>query len=373
MFLTQTWYVAAWSREVSSELMSRRMLDQPVLLYRKPDGQAVALADRCPHRFAPLHLGTLREGLVECGYHGLKFDSTGACVENPHGDGRIPSSARVRSYPVHEAYQMVWIWMGDPAAADPALIPDFSFMDEGDRGFVGGHLQVNAGYELETDNLLDLSHTQFVHNDFHASNAILKGQLEVTQEGQTVHSNLWCPNGEPSPQMARRLGKSDLLVDQWLDMRWDPPCVLRLDTGVTPTGRPREEGAQSYSVHILTPETATSTHYFFANARNYSVGDAAMDEAIRHWQQVGFGEQDRRMLEAVQASMGTTDLMSLKPVLLTIDAGPLRARRVLKRLIDHERERVTAAADTPALAHSNSTVPATASTEALRHDERYSL
>ncbi|CAN5741423.1 aromatic ring-hydroxylating dioxygenase subunit alpha [soil metagenome] len=339
MFLRDTWYVAAWSAELKSDMTARRLLDEPVLLFRTPDGKPAALSDRCPHRFAPLHLGKLEDGIVECGYHGLQFDSSGACVKNPHGDCRIPASARVRSYPVVEAYEMVWIWMGDPANADSRLIPDFSFMDDPERGFVSGFLTVKAGYELETDNLLDLSHTQFVHDDFHASDAILKGQLEVKQDGNTVHSNLWCPNGHASPQMARRMRDSDVVVDQWLDMRWDPPCVLRLDTGVTPAGTPREGGAQSYSVHILTPETETSTHYFFANARNYAVGDPATDESIRRWQQIGFGEQDRRMLEAVQASMGTTDLMSLKPVLLPIDAGPMRARRILKNMIAAENEK----------------------------------
>ncbi len=337
MFLRHAWYVAAWSRDIAETLLPRRLLDEPVLLYRRPDGRPVALADRCPHRFAPLHLGRLHEGVVECGYHGLRFDATGACVHNPHGDGRIPAAARVHSYPVVDRHAMTWIWMGDPAAADAAQIPDFGFLDDPKRAVVDGYLHVNAGYELETDNLLDLSHTQFVHGNFHASEAVLRGQHDVRQEGHTVHSTLWCPEGRAAPQMALRLGDANRVVDQWLDMRWDAPCTLRLDTGVTPTGRPRSDGAQSYSAHILTPETTTTTHYFFANARNYRVDDREVDASIRHWQQVGFGEQDRQMLEAVQRAMGTTDLMALKPVLLPIDAGALRARRVLGQLMAAER------------------------------------
>ena len=119
-------------------------------------------------------------------------------------------------------------------------------------------------------------------------------------------------------------------------MRWDPPCLLRLDTGVTPAGRPRDEGGQSFTAHIVTPETETSTHYFFAHSRNFRVADEEMDQAIAHWQQVGFGEQDKPMLEAVQQAMGTADLMSLKPILLPIDTAAVRARRVVRQLLEEE-------------------------------------
>jgi vanillate O-demethylase monooxygenase subunit len=148
--------------------------------------------------------------------------------------------------------------------------------------------------------LLDLSHTQFVHDNFHFSDAILKGSHEVKQDGNTVHSNLWCPNGPPSPNFAKRLKPADRdsIVDQWFDMRWAPPCNLRLYAGVTPTGTPRTEGAQSVTAHILTPETATTTHYFFAHSRDFAIGNKATDDAIAEWQRIGFGEQDRGAIES---------------------------------------------------------------------------
>ncbi|MDX3906335.1 MAG: aromatic ring-hydroxylating dioxygenase subunit alpha [Pigmentiphaga sp.] len=338
MFLRNAWYMAGWAREIDGAMLARRIADTPVVVYRREDGQPAALHDRCPHRFAPLSRGRLEGGVIECGYHGLRFDAGGKCVGNPHGDGRIPQAAQVQAFPLVEKYTLLWIWFGDPARADPSTIPDFSFLDDPGRGRVDGYLHVQANYLLETDNLLDLSHTQFVHPNFHFSEAILQGRHEVTQAGDTVHSNLWCPNGAASPMFAKRIpgydGRSP--VDQWMDMRWDPPCLLRLDTGITPAGRPREEGGQSFTAHILTPETETSTHYFFAHSRNFRVGDADMDEAIAHWQRVGFGEQDKPMLEAVQQAMGTTDLMSLKPVLLPIDTAAVRARRIVRHLLEAE-------------------------------------
>jgi len=340
MFLKNIWYMAGWASEVRRELLSRRIAGESVVMYRRENGEPVALSDRCPHRFAPLSLGKIRGDSVECGYHGLQFDASGKCVFNPHGNCHIPQTARVRSFPFIEKFSLMWIWMGDPDLADPSTITDYSFLDDKRRARVDGYLYVNANYQLEIDNLLDLSHTQFVHDNFHFSDAILRGQHEVKQVGQTVHSNLWCPDGEPSPQFAKRLAEADAdkSVDQWLDMRWDAPANLRLDTGVTPSGSGRDRGGQSYTAHIVTPETEFSCHYFFATARNYRLYDTEMDEAIAKWQRIGFGEQDRKMLEAIQKEMNTSDLMSLKPVLLPVDGAAMRARRILAQLLSEEQK-----------------------------------
>jgi phenylpropionate dioxygenase-like ring-hydroxylating dioxygenase large terminal subunit len=102
-YLLNTWYVACWAHDVTDELYARTLFEQPVLIYRKRDGVAVAIADRCPHRFAPLSMGRLVGDNVQCGYHGLEFDGSGACVKNPHGKA-MPAACKVRSYPLEERY-----------------------------------------------------------------------------------------------------------------------------------------------------------------------------------------------------------------------------------------------------------------------------
>src|SRR5258705_10760166 len=119
-FLRNTWYVAAWADEVEpGQLLARRLLDQPIVLFRDAEGRPRALTDRCPHRFVPLSMGRLIEGgnVIRCGYHGLRFDGDGRCVLNPQG-GSPPPRARVRSFPAVERYSALWIWMGDGEAAD---------------------------------------------------------------------------------------------------------------------------------------------------------------------------------------------------------------------------------------------------------------
>ena len=107
-YLRNAWTVAAWAHELDGgKLLARTLLDEPLVFFRNAQGQPQALLDRCPHRFAPLSMGKLCDGgaSVQCPYHGLRFDGGGACVHNPHGDGRIPVAAKVRSYPVVERWK----------------------------------------------------------------------------------------------------------------------------------------------------------------------------------------------------------------------------------------------------------------------------
>jgi len=123
-FLRNTWYVAAWENEVSRAPMARTILGRAVLLYRKEDGAAVALADRCPHRSAPLHKGKLVADNIQCPYHGLQFDSSGACAYNP-SSGALPKAAAVHRYPVAERHpRPIGAGRGSHTRSQNPRIPD---------------------------------------------------------------------------------------------------------------------------------------------------------------------------------------------------------------------------------------------------------
>src|SRR3954462_4679144 len=121
-FARNQWYVAAYGREVGRDLLARTVLGEPLVLYRTEAGEVVALADRCVHRRFPLSESRLDGDRVVCGYHGFTYDTSGACVYVP-GQKRIPRTARVASYPVVERDALIWVWIGDPALADPQIIP----------------------------------------------------------------------------------------------------------------------------------------------------------------------------------------------------------------------------------------------------------
>ena len=164
MYLRDSWYVAAWDHEIADAPLARLLLEEPVVLWRTGDGTAVAFEDRCCHRHAPLSVGKIVGDCLQCGYHGLTFDRTGACVEVP-SQPQVPPGARVRNYPLAERHNWVWIWMGDPALADETLIPDTYWHDSPDWRAVGDRFHVNCHYQSLIDIQLDNTHSRFVHPD----------------------------------------------------------------------------------------------------------------------------------------------------------------------------------------------------------------
>jgi phenylpropionate dioxygenase-like ring-hydroxylating dioxygenase large terminal subunit len=341
-FLRNVWYVAAYASEVGDDLFHRRILNEPVLLYRGADGAVRAIGDRCPHRFAPLHLGARDGDDVVCAYHGLRFDQTGACVFNPHGNQKIPVTARVPRYPVVERDGLIWIWPGDPDRADASAIVDFSYLGDPACRTIGGYLRIDANYELMADNLMDLSHTQFLHVEFQKLDWF-EGHHSVRHDGSTISAAAWLPNSRPTPMQARVLAP-DARVDAWLEVEWHAPGLVKLNMGAVPPGSPRPEISPTRGTHLLTPESESVTHYFYGNTRNFNLDDPAIDERTMMWQRIGFDQQDRPMLEAVSAMMnGRTDLFEMNPVLLESDAAAIRVRRTLAGLIDAENHSVVRA------------------------------
>ncbi|WP_321821579.1 MULTISPECIES: aromatic ring-hydroxylating dioxygenase subunit alpha [unclassified Burkholderia] len=335
-FVKNAWYAAAWSEEIGRELFQRKMLNEPVLLYRTEDGCAIAMSDYCPHRFAPLHLGKLVGDTVECPYHGLQFDCTGKCVDNPHGDGAIPKAAHVRTYLVEERYGLVWVWMGNPAMADVSKIADYSCLTDTSKfKAVHGYIKLNANYQLVMDNLTDLSHASFVHETTLEPRETAKHKFHVTEENGTIFTRQWCANNPITPLFKAALGM-DGPVDHWLEMRFIPPANMMTYYGITRPGATREEGWDTHNPNIITPETETTTHYFWGTARTFDLENEQLTAMFREGARNAFENEDRPMLESQQALIGSTDLMTLKPVLLVNDAGSVRVRRMLKRMIDEE-------------------------------------
>lgn len=337
-YFRNIWYVAAWDDEVNGdELFQRTILDEQVLLFRDENNQIRAISNRCPHRFAPLHLGKkLPEG-VQCPYHGLVFNGQGQCIHNPQGN--IPKAAVTKSYPVVERFSMIWIWMGSEHDVDESLIPDFSCMDPAENYVAKRYLHVNANYVLETDNIMDLSHIQFLHPATLGSSAVANAITSVEQVGNTVYSNRQTV-ADILPEFLYRQRRLPvgLPVDRWIDVRWDPPATMLLTAGSVATGKPRQEGVQNFVSHIFTPETEKTSHYWFGVSNPRTMGAEGETRAQEFVDGLSkpFSDEDLPMLEAQQSMIGQRDFWELKPVLLAGDAGAVRARRVLDKLIAQE-------------------------------------
>ena len=340
MFLRNAWYVAAWDDEIGPEPLARIFLGEPVVLFRAGDGAAVALEDRCCHRHLPLSLGRVVGDEIQCGYHGLKFDAAGACSEVP-GQTLVPPGAAIRSYRLVERWGMVWIWMGDPGLADESLIPDWWFMDHPDwkviRGNGGKPIPTGCNYELITDNLLDLSHVNYVHPDTIGADEVVEFPVRTTRgaDGVTMARLM---HDVPPPPFHKLAGGFKGNVDRWMIVEAIAPCHIDVDVGSGEVGSgvlegDRLQGIAYHALNMPTPETETTTHFFYGHARFFQTDSAEMDEIYRRDFYKIFME-DVTVVEAQQAAMNLSP--DRKWVDINVDAPGIAMRKLLGERIAAE-------------------------------------
>ena len=290
MFLRNEWYVAGWSKDVGRSLRSVRVLGERIVLFRTRDGRAVALTDRCPHRNLPLSAGKLTDDNIQCGYHGLEFDSTGACVRAP-GEPRIPDWCRVRAYPIAEHHGWVFVWPGAAALAGGRPVPDFHLeLDDPRWGAAVGELQIGCGYRLILDNLMDLSHLAYVHTSSTGNEDLAhEAAVEVTSNGPRHVGQTRVMRGVRAAPAFAHYGGYSGPIDRWQMTDFHLPSYIRINNGSrVATGEnlsidvENDLGDWGFRVcHALTPETETMTRQYWAVPyRRDMVGE---NEA-RQWQ-----------------------------------------------------------------------------------------
>ena len=335
-YLHNTWYMVGWVSELGANGLTRTILGKPVFVYRLESGALAAVLDRCPHRFAPLSKGTRNGDALVCGYHGLQFGIDGTCIHNPFSE-KIPAGAALSTFVVVERDNIIWLWGGTATDINPDLIPDFSFIpDSPNNRTVTGHTLMQANYEYGTDNLMDLSHIEFVHKGtFAGQGVIFAGEHRVDIDGDTLHSNWWMPRIAP-PSVAQGHVPPDAIVDHWLEMRWNAPASMRLNVGVTRHGTAREDGFEVPQAHILTPANDHETHYFWSSSRNHDLDSADVDGFLMQLFGAAFDDEDKPMIEAAYANVRGRDFWKEKPVSLGVDQGGTRARRLLEKMITRE-------------------------------------
>jgi len=330
-FIENCWYVAAWEHELTAGgLFARTVCDVPLVMWRDQGGLPVALEDRCCHRGAPLSLGRREGDCVRCLYHGLKFDSTGACIEVP-GLDRAPPKARVRRLPCVLSHRWVWVWLGEPALADESLIPDAHWLDEpGWACTPPGYLHYAVNHRLINDNLLDFSHLAYVHQGtLGGSEAYAQLRPEIEDIPSGLRITRWQLDVPPAPFVAK-VKRYPGNVDRWNIYDFVLPGVLLMDSGFAPTGTAAREGHRADAVEFrscqaVTPESAGSSHYFFAQPRNFAHGDEAVDRSL-HSSLVEAFEEDRGIITAQSRAFAKD--ARFEPLPMWVDSALIRFRRL---------------------------------------------
>ncbi|GII58698.1 vanillate monooxygenase [Planotetraspora thailandica] len=332
-FARNRWYVAAYTSEVTRELLPRTICGEALVFYRTQAGQVVALSDRCVHRRFPLSESHLDGDNVVCGYHGFTYDTSGTCVAVP-GQRRIPRTARVPAFPVVEQDSFVWVWIGDAAEADPAGIPRAPWLDHPDWTAVHGREPLDAPYGLLVDNLLDLSHETYLHGGYIGTPEVAETPIktEVDEERQIVYVSRHMDDAACPPFYANSTGITGRIV-RWQDIEYHPPCLYLLHSRVAPVGvLPNADGSDPGGFHVevvyaITPETENSTHDFWAVARDFAGDDDGVSDFLR--------ESNRTVVLQDVVALNTlakvleTERDGYQELSINIDTGGLAARRLI--------------------------------------------
>jgi vanillate O-demethylase monooxygenase subunit len=312
-----------------------------MVFFKGPENKVAAVEDFCPHRGAPLSLGKVCEGKLVCGYHGLEMGCEGKTVHMP--GQRVRGFPAIKNYAVIERYGFVWVWPGDQAQVDAALMPSFEFFDNPAWAYGGGLYHVKADYRLMIDNLMDLTHETYVHANSIGQPEIDETPCKTTVEGDKVilQRHMEGIQAPPFWQMAMSANGLDpkARVDRWQICRFTPPSHVMIDVGVALAGRggfdaAPEHKAYSVVVDFITPETETSHWYHWGMARQFKPADAEVTIKIREGQGKIFNE-DMEMLQLQQANISKWP--DRKLLLLNIDSGGVQSRRIIDRMLAQEQ------------------------------------
>jgi vanillate O-demethylase monooxygenase subunit len=341
MFPKNTWYVACMPDEIDGKPLGRQICGEKMVFFRGPEGKVAAVEDFCPHRGAPLSLGTVKDGQLTCGYHGLVMGHEGKAISMP--GQRVGGFPCLRNYPAVERYGFIWVWPGDAKLADDKLIHHLDWAVNPEWAYGGGLYHINCEYRLMIDNLMDLTHETYVHSSSIGQKEIDEAPVNTKIEGEEVVTSRFMENIMPPPfwQMALRGNglADDVPVDRWQICRFTAPSHVLIEVGVAHAGKggynadPKYK-ASSIVVDFITPETETSHWYFWGMARNFKPDDAALTATIREGQGKIFSE-DMEMLELQQKNLLANPQRKL--LMLNIDAGGVQSRKILDKIMAQEQ------------------------------------
>ena len=336
-FIHNAWYVIGTPSEVTRMPIARTVLGLSIVLFRTQAGRVIALRNRCCHRSFPLVHGALDGDTLVCGYHGLRFDCTGQCIEIPM-QKTVPTALRVASFRVEERRDFVWIWMGDPAGADAGALPLQDWMESPEWDTVHAYLHVPGSYVHLHENLLDLSHLSFLHAkafgtpEYACAPAITRiegDDIEVWRHVECILPSVYStPLGWTGMRARRSSGSKfvapGLHVNTGIFENLDEPERSRNPTPTVKVGQ------------IISPETRHTTHYWTIVARNFARGDTQMAGFMLSQFLAAFSE-DVFALKAISDITRLEGDPGFREISIPTDRAGVTMRRRLRALADLEQ------------------------------------
>lgn len=335
--IRNAWYVAALGSEITRQPISRRILGKSTVLFRKENGDPVALQNRCCHRSMPLSEGRLDGDTLVCRYHGFRYDCAGRVIEVPSQE-RPPGNIGVPAYPLREKGAFVWIWPGDPGKADESSLPHQEWLESPDWDRYIGYLHISASYVHMHENLLELSHLSFLHEKTFGTPEYARAPIEATVEEPNfeVWRHVEC---ELPAIYSNPLGWIGQKAIRSSGAQFVAPG-LHVNTGIFKNLTRADEEQQPLPTvkvaQLITPESNDSTHYYYCLARNFVRNNEEITEFMKKAQYAAFSE-DVYALEKIREMQDC----EIDPDFHEVDVGADRAsvamKRYLKKLSDAEQ------------------------------------
>ena len=319
--LQQAWYTVARSPDLARQALAVRLLGRDYVVWRDGAGAVVAAPDRCPHREAPLSIGRLDGGELECAYHGWRFGEAGRCVLVPSANEGVPVPPKAHLATIHaaERYGLVWLCPGEPASGIPEVPYDT------DPAYRRLNVDVecwSASATRMTDNFLDISHFPFVHTgtfgraqDTH----VPKIELAPLDDGFYGYAYTVAVNNDALGATAS--GLATKVLTRRMTTGFHLPFTVRSTIHY-------ETGLDHILLLLSTPVDDVTSLFTFVVWRNDDFTVPA-DEVLRFDKAIG--AEDRRMLEQVP---GVLPLDATALVSVQADKASVEWRRRLVALLD---------------------------------------
>ena len=294
------WYVAEEVANITDKPKRVKLLGFDFVLFRDGNGVINCLSDVCIHKGASLGAGQLLNGCVECPYHGWQFNGAGNVTKIPSlpAGTKIPSRARVDSYPVKEKFGWVWVFLGDLPEPERPPLPDFPEYDDTEHyRCIRGEWFWNADYARIVENGLDFAHAPFVHPSFGNRDTAEIHDFEITQDEWSARAKVtYIP---PLPKGIWKYVRGEKTPVEAQPGYHVSGATMRLDVWLTPTWR-----MVIFDVNTPIDENTTLTRWIMARTffrQKIWDGDSRK-------RTIKIFEQDTRIVEEICPERVPTDL-----------------------------------------------------------------
>ncbi len=181
------WYVVAESKELKkNQVLSRQVLGEWLAIFRDENNNPIALQDKCLHRSAQLSCGKVRDGKLQCMYHGWIYNREGEVIDIPSEGSLLKSKSKIsKKYTTLEKDDYIYVRLCDNSKYN---LKPFNMPFYKNPKYTTIRLQnwFNNNITNCAENFIDVPHTTFVHPKIFRSSTREKLKAHILREEGSV-------------------------------------------------------------------------------------------------------------------------------------------------------------------------------------------